>query len=137
MALNNRTKLGITIAVAVLAGLTSVWIALLLLILAVFLIAWGQRPSARRHWLRDCRVATPSLMRWLNWFEVLQRELGEPQQRSPSTRLALLNLSAAGASDGYGARRRETDEGPCGGGADWAYGCRRAYLWVYTVGAKS
>jgi hypothetical protein len=45
MALNNRTKLGITIAVAVLAGLTSVWIALLLLILAVFLIAWGQAPE--------------------------------------------------------------------------------------------
>ena len=37
--------LGITIAVAVLAGLTSVWIALLLLILAVFLIAWGQAPE--------------------------------------------------------------------------------------------
>ena len=45
MAMNNRTKLGITIAVAVLAGLTSVWIALLLLILAVFLIAWGQAPE--------------------------------------------------------------------------------------------
>ena len=42
MALNNRTKVGITIAVAVLAGLTSVWIALLLLVLAALLIAWGQ-----------------------------------------------------------------------------------------------
>jgi Mn2+/Fe2+ NRAMP family transporter len=45
MALNNRTKLGITIAVAVLAGLTSVWIALLLLVLAALLIAWGQAPE--------------------------------------------------------------------------------------------
>jgi len=45
MALSGRTKLGIALAVAVIAGLTSVWIALLLLILAVFLIAWGQAPE--------------------------------------------------------------------------------------------
>jgi len=45
MALNNRTKLGITLAIAVLAGLTSVLIAVLVLILAVFLIAWGQAPE--------------------------------------------------------------------------------------------
>lgn len=42
MALNNRTKLGITLAIAVLAGFTSVLIAVLILILAGFLIAWGQ-----------------------------------------------------------------------------------------------
>jgi hypothetical protein len=45
MALNNRTKLGIIIVVAVLAGLTSVWIAALLLVLAALLIAWGQAPE--------------------------------------------------------------------------------------------
>ncbi|HUI20033.1 MAG TPA: hypothetical protein VLZ74_03190 [Methylocella sp.] len=46
MALNNnRTKLGITLAIAVLAGLTSGLIALLILILAVFLIVWGQAPE--------------------------------------------------------------------------------------------
>jgi uncharacterized membrane protein len=44
MALNNRTTLGIALAVAVLAGLTSVWLAVLVLVLAVFLIAWGQIP---------------------------------------------------------------------------------------------
>ena len=45
MALSGRTKLGIALAVAVIAGLTSVWIAVLPLILAVFLIAWGQAPE--------------------------------------------------------------------------------------------
>jgi hypothetical protein len=45
MALNNRAKLGIIIVVAVLAGLASVWIAVLLLVLAALLIAWGQAPE--------------------------------------------------------------------------------------------
>jgi len=45
MALNNRTKLGITLAIAVLAGFTSVLMAVLILILAGFLIAWGQTPE--------------------------------------------------------------------------------------------
>lgn len=45
MALNNRTKLGITLAVAVLAGLASIWLAVLVLVLAAFLIAWGQVPE--------------------------------------------------------------------------------------------
>jgi hypothetical protein len=45
MALNDRTKLGITVAIAVLAGLTSVWLAMLLLVLAALLIAWGQAPE--------------------------------------------------------------------------------------------
>jgi hypothetical protein len=45
MAWNGRTKLGIILAVAVIAGLTSVLIAVLILILAVFLIAWGQAPE--------------------------------------------------------------------------------------------
>ena len=45
MALSGRTKLGITIAVAVIAGLASVSLAVLLLVLAVFLIAWGQIPE--------------------------------------------------------------------------------------------
>jgi Mn2+/Fe2+ NRAMP family transporter len=45
MALNNRTKLGITVAIAVLAGLTSVWLAVLVLVLAALLIAGGQAPE--------------------------------------------------------------------------------------------
>ena len=45
MALSGRTKLGIIIVVAVIAGLTSGLIAVLILILAVFLIAWGQAPE--------------------------------------------------------------------------------------------
>ena len=45
MALSNRTKLGIVIAISVIAGLASVWLAMLLLVLAVFLIAWGQAPE--------------------------------------------------------------------------------------------
>ena len=45
MALSGKTKLGITIAVAVIAGLASVLLSVLLLVLAVFLIAWGQVPE--------------------------------------------------------------------------------------------
>ncbi len=45
MALNVRTKLGIALGVAVLAGLTSVWLSVLLLALAGFLIARGQDPT--------------------------------------------------------------------------------------------
>jgi hypothetical protein len=45
MTLNSRTKLGIIIAVAVIAGLASVLLATLLLALAVFLIVWGQAPE--------------------------------------------------------------------------------------------
>jgi hypothetical protein len=45
MALSSKTKLGITIAVAVIAGLASVLLSVLLLVLAVFFIAWGQVPE--------------------------------------------------------------------------------------------
>lgn len=45
MALNGRTKLGITIAVSVIAALTSGLLAVLLLALAVFFIVWGQSPE--------------------------------------------------------------------------------------------
>ena len=45
MVWDNRTKLGITVAVAVLAGLTSVSLAVLILVLAAFLIAWGREPK--------------------------------------------------------------------------------------------
>ncbi len=45
MTLDNRTKLGAIIAVSVIAGLAFVWIAVLLLIVAIFLIAWGQAPQ--------------------------------------------------------------------------------------------
>jgi len=43
--MNHRTKMGIVLGVAVLAGLTSVWLSLLLLTLAGFLIVWGQDPK--------------------------------------------------------------------------------------------
>jgi len=45
MTLSNRTKFGITIAFAVLASLSSFLLAVLLLALAAFLIAWGQEPK--------------------------------------------------------------------------------------------
>ncbi len=45
MALSGRTKLGITLAVAIIAGLSSVLLAMLILALAVFLIVWDQAPE--------------------------------------------------------------------------------------------
>jgi len=45
MGLSNRAKRGIILAIAVVAGLTSVWLAALLLVLAAVLIAWGQEPK--------------------------------------------------------------------------------------------
>lgn len=44
MASNDRTKLGIAMGVAVLAGLTSVLFSVLLLALAGFLVVWGREP---------------------------------------------------------------------------------------------
>jgi hypothetical protein len=52
MALSGRTKLGITIAVSVIAGLASVLLAVLLLVLAVFLIARGQVPERTEAFVR-------------------------------------------------------------------------------------
>ena len=45
MALSGKTKRGITLAIAVIAGLASVLLAVLLLVLAVLFIAWGQAPE--------------------------------------------------------------------------------------------
>jgi ABC-type glycerol-3-phosphate transport system permease component len=45
MVFNYRTKFGTAIAIAVVASLISVLLALLLLALAGFLIAWGQEPK--------------------------------------------------------------------------------------------
>ena len=45
MTLNKRTKLGITVAVAVLAGLASGLAGMLVLVLAWLLIVWGQAPE--------------------------------------------------------------------------------------------
>jgi hypothetical protein len=45
MALNNRTKLGVTLSIGVLAGLTSGLIAVVVLVLAALLIALGQVPE--------------------------------------------------------------------------------------------
>ncbi|TLG71261.1 hypothetical protein [Methylocystis sp. B8] len=43
--MNHRTKMGIALGVAVLAGITSVWLSAPLLALAGFLIVWGQDPT--------------------------------------------------------------------------------------------
>jgi len=51
MAWNKRTRLGIIVAVAVLAGLVSFWLALLMLAVAAFLIAWGQQPKGTEEFL--------------------------------------------------------------------------------------
>ncbi len=45
MTLNKRTKLGVTVAVAVLAGLTSGLAGMLVLVVAWLLIVWGQAPE--------------------------------------------------------------------------------------------
>jgi hypothetical protein len=52
MSLSNRTKLGITIAVSVIAGLAFVWLAVLLLFMATFLIIWGQSPSRTEDFIK-------------------------------------------------------------------------------------
>ena len=67
MVLSDRTKRGIIIAVAVLAGLTSVWLAALLLVLAAVLIAWVSNPNAWRNFLRVCRMAIICSKDWLDW----------------------------------------------------------------------
>ncbi len=46
MAINIRTKLGVILAIGVLAGLSSALLSLLLLAVAGALIAWGQNPQA-------------------------------------------------------------------------------------------
>jgi hypothetical protein len=51
MFLSDRTKRGIILAVAVIGGLTSVWLAILLLVLAAALIAWGQQPKRTEEFL--------------------------------------------------------------------------------------
>src|SRR5215470_17223361 len=68
MALSNRAKLGIAIAVAVVAGLEFVWLALLLLLLAVFLIAWDKHLNLPSHLLRACQAAKPSSGHWKNGY---------------------------------------------------------------------
>jgi len=45
MAISIRTKLGAALAIGVLVGLTSAFLSLLLLVVAGFLIAWGQNPQ--------------------------------------------------------------------------------------------
>jgi len=45
MTLNKRTKLGVTVAVAVLAGSHPVWLVMLVLVVAWLLIVWGQAPE--------------------------------------------------------------------------------------------
>ena len=45
MTVNKRTKLGVTVAVAVLAGLTSGTAGMLVLVVAWLLIVWGQAPE--------------------------------------------------------------------------------------------
>ncbi len=43
--MNQRTKMGIALGIAVSAGLTSILLAILLLALAGFLIVWGREPK--------------------------------------------------------------------------------------------
>jgi hypothetical protein len=52
-----KTKLGIALAVAVLAGLTSVWLSVLLLMLAGFLIVWGLSPERTEEFIRELPFA--------------------------------------------------------------------------------
>jgi hypothetical protein len=68
MALSNRAKLGIAIAVAVVAGLEFVWLALLLLLLAVFLIAWGQAPEPTESFVKGLpggKAVIRTLEKWV------------------------------------------------------------------------
>lgn len=51
MNLSNRAKRGITLAVAVFAGLAFRWLAVLFLLLAAALIAWGQQPQRTEEFL--------------------------------------------------------------------------------------
>lgn len=53
MALSNRAKLGIIISVSVFAGLMFVWLAVLLLLFAAFLIAWGQMPERTEAFVKE------------------------------------------------------------------------------------
>lgn len=52
MALGSRTKLGIVIAVSVVAGLAFVWLAVILLLAAAFLIVWGQAPGRTEEFVK-------------------------------------------------------------------------------------
>ena len=52
MTLNKRTKLGIALAIAVLAGLTSGLAGMLVLASAWLLIAWGQAPQGTETFIR-------------------------------------------------------------------------------------
>jgi hypothetical protein len=52
MTLNKRAKLGIALAIAVLAGLTSGLAGMLVLALAWLLIAWGQAPEGTETFIR-------------------------------------------------------------------------------------
>ena len=56
MTLNKRAKVGIALAVAVLAGLTSGLAGMLVLVVAWLLIVWGQAPE-RTEWY-DSRLVT-------------------------------------------------------------------------------
>jgi hypothetical protein len=44
MSLEDRTRRGLILAVAVFSGLTSIWLAAPLLLIAALLIVWGQEP---------------------------------------------------------------------------------------------
>ena len=51
MTLNKRAKLGIALAIAVLAGLTSGLAAMLVLVVAWLLIVWGQAPEPTENFI--------------------------------------------------------------------------------------
>ena len=69
MALSIRTKLGISLAVAVLAGLTSVSLAVLLLAVAAFLIVWGQEPKRTEEFIGGLPYGG-QLLKWLSQLDL-------------------------------------------------------------------
>ncbi|WP_363351101.1 hypothetical protein [Methylocystis echinoides] len=70
MSFNDRTKRGIILAAAVLAGLISFWLALLVLLLAALLIAWGQEPQKTEELLGGLPYG-PSLLKALAQIDLL------------------------------------------------------------------
>ena len=67
MALSSRTNLGIIIAVSVVAGLAFIWLALLLLLLAAFLIAWGQAPERTETFMKGLPYGNSIIRAFEKW----------------------------------------------------------------------
>jgi len=59
-----ENKAGVTVAVAVLAGLTSGLAGMLVLVVAWLLIVWGQAPERTESYVGVCRAAITSSRHW-------------------------------------------------------------------------